>query len=201
MPHGLRGFIESASLVLVEELERRRMAILKIAQMGNPVLRRPADRVPVKSITSPVLQHFVDDMIATMREYSGVGLAAPQVHESLQLVVIESIENPRYPQAPAIPLTVLINPAVEPLTDEMDEDWEGCLSIPEIRGKVPRYREIRVRAHDREGKPIDFSAKNFFARVIQHESDHLQGILFLDRMQKLGTLTYLAEYHRYWAKE
>jgi peptide deformylase len=177
------------------------MAILKIAQMGNPVLRRPADPVPVKSITSPVLQNFIDDIIATMREYSGVGLAAPQVHESLQLVVIESIENPRYPQAPAIPLTVLINPVVELLSDETDEDWEGCLSVPDIRGKVFRHREIRVRAHDREGKQLDFSAKDFFARVIQHESDHLQGILFLDRMQKLDTLTYLAEYHRYWTKE
>ena len=177
------------------------MAILKIAQMGNPVLRRPADPVPVKSITSPVLQNFIDDMIATMREYSGVGLAAPQVHESLQVVVIEALENPRYPQAPAIPLTVLINPSVEPLSDETEEDWEGCLSIPDIRGKVRRYREVRVRAYDREGKQLDFSAKDFFARVIQHESDHVQGVLFPDRMQKLDTLTYLAEYQRYWTKE
>ncbi len=95
------------------------MAILKIAQMGNPVLRHPTDPVPVKSITSAVLQNFIDDLIATMREYNGVGLAAPQVHESLQVVVIEVQENPRYPQAPAIPLTVLINPVVEPLNDEM----------------------------------------------------------------------------------
>lgn len=177
------------------------MAILKIAQMGNPVLRRPADPVPVKSITSPVLQNFIDDMIATMREYSGVGLAAPQVHESLQVVVIESQENPRYPHAPTIPLTVLVNPVIEHLNDEVEEDWEGCLSIPDIRGKVLRHREVRVRAHDREGKHLDFSVKDFFARVIQHEVDHLQGILFLDRMQKLDTLTYLAEYQRYWTSE
>lgn len=174
------------------------MAILKIAQMGNPALRRPAAPVPVKSIKSPILQNFIDDMIETMRDYSGVGLAAPQVHESIQIVVIEAQENPRYPQAPIIPLTVLINPTVEPLTDETDEDWEGCLSIPDIRGKVPRYREVRVRAHDREGKQLDLSVKNFFARVIQHENDHLQGILFLDRMKSLATLTYLTEYHRYW---
>ncbi len=177
------------------------MAILKIAQMGNPTLRRPADPVPVKSIKSPILQKFIDDMIETMREYSGVGLAAPQVHESLRLVVIEAQENPRYPQAPMIPLTVLINPEVEPLTDETEEDWEGCLSIPDIRGKVPRYREVRVRAHDREGKQLDLTVKDFFARVIQHEYDHLQGILFLDRMKNLETLTYLAEYHRYWTKQ
>lgn len=177
------------------------MAILKIAQMGNPALRRPADPVPVKSMKSPILQKFIDDMIDTMREYSGVGLAAPQVHESLRVVVIEAHENPRYPQAPAIPLTILINPAVEPLSDDMDEDWEGCLSIPDIRGKVPRYREVRLQAYDREGKQLDFSVKNFFARVVQHECDHLHGILFLDRMQKLDTLTYLTEYQRYWATQ
>lgn len=177
------------------------MAILKIAQMGNPVLRRPADLVPIKSIKSPILKKFIDDMIETMREYSGVGLAGPQVHESLQIVVIEAHENPRYPQTPTIPLAVLINPAVESLTDETDEDWEGCLSIPDIRGKVPRYREVRVQAHDREGKELDFSVKDFFARVIQHEHDHLQGILFLDRMKKLDTLTYMAEYQRYWTNQ
>jgi peptide deformylase len=136
-----------------------------------------------------------------MREYSGVGLAGPQVHESLQIVVIEAHENPRYPQTPTIPLAVLINPTVEPLTDETDEDWEGCLSIPDIRGKVPRYREVRVQAHDRDGKELDFSVKDFFARVIQHEHDHLQGILFLDRMKKLDTLTYMAEYQRYWTNQ
>ncbi|MFQ5916860.1 MAG: peptide deformylase [Candidatus Methylomirabilales bacterium] len=177
------------------------MSILKIAQMGNPVLRHPADPVPVKSITSPILQKFIDDMIETMQEYNGVGLAAPQVHESLQVVVIEAQDNPRYPDAPMIPLTVLINPTVETLGDETDEDWEGCLSIPDIRGRVPRCREVRVRAHDREGKELDFTAKDFFARVIQHEHDHLQGILFLDRMPKLDTLTYMPEYHRYWANQ
>lgn len=177
------------------------MAILKIAQMGNPILRRPAEPVPERSIKSPVLQGFIDDMIETMREHNGVGLAAPQVHESLQVVVIEAIENPRYPDAPPIPLTILINPAVEPTTEEIEEDWEGCLSIPDIRGKVPRYREIRVQAYDREAKRLDFTAKDFFARVIQHEHDHLQGILFLDRMRKLDTLTYLTEFHRYWANQ
>jgi peptide deformylase len=177
------------------------MAILKIAQMGNPVLRRKADPVPVKSIKSPMVQRFIDDLVETMREYHGVGLAAPQVHESLQITVIEAQENPRYPQVPNIPLTVLINPTVEPLNQDMEQDWEGCLSIPDIRGKVTRHREVRVRAYDREGNPLDFSAKDFFARVIQHEHDHLQGILFLDRMPKLDTLTYLAEYHRYWVRE
>ncbi|MFQ5846101.1 MAG: peptide deformylase [Candidatus Methylomirabilales bacterium] len=177
------------------------MAILKIAQMGNPVLRRRAEPVPVQSIKSPILQKFIEDMIETMREYNGIGLAAPQVHESLQVLVIEAQENPRYPQAPNIPLTILINPRVEPVSDEVEEDWEGCLSIPDIRGKVPRHREVRVRAYDRGGKELDFSTKDFFARVIQHEHDHLQGILFPDRMPKLDTLTFMPEYHRYWANE
>ncbi len=177
------------------------MAILKIAQMGNPILRRPAEPVPEKSIKAPVLQRFIDDIIETMREYNGVGLAAPQVHESLQVVVIEAQENPRYPDAPHIPLTILINPVVEATTEEVEEDWEGCLSIPDIRGKVPRYREVRVRAYDRGANRLDFTAKDFFARVIQHEHDHLQGILFLDRMRKLDTLTYLTEFHRYWANQ
>jgi peptide deformylase len=177
------------------------MAILKIAQMGNPVLRRKADPVPVKSIKSPVLQTFIDNLIRTMREHNGVGLAAPQVHESIRVLVIEAQENPRYPEAPDIPLTVLINPVVEPTGEETEEGWEGCLSIPDIRGKVPRHREVRVRAYDLEGKPLDFSTKDFFARVIQHEVDHLNGILFLDRMPTLDTLTYLPEYHRYWIKE
>jgi peptide deformylase len=177
------------------------MAILKIAQMGNPILRRPTEPVPEKSITSPILQRFIDDMIETMREYHGVGLAAPQVHESLQVVVIEAQENPRYPDVPHIPLTILINPVVEATTEEMEEDWEGCLSIPDIRGKVPRHREVRVGAYDREAQRLDFTAKDFFARVIQHEHDHLQGILFLDRMRKLDTLTYLTEFHRYWANQ
>ena len=128
-------------------------------------------------------------MIETMREYDGAGLAATQVHTLKQICVIEVDGNPRYPDAPAIPLTVLINPVVTPLTEEMEEGWEGCLSVPDMRGVVPRYTAVRLRGVDREGKPIDVVAKEFFARVIQHETDHLNGIVYVDRMRDLPTLT------------
>lgn len=174
------------------------MAILKVAILGNPVLRTAAE--PVKNIQAPEIQRLIDDMIETMREYRGVGLAAPQVHRPLQIALIEEEADPRSSKAVARPLTVLINPRVTPVTDQMVEDWEGCLSIPDLRGKVPRYREIEVQAHDRRGRPLQLKASDFFARVIQHEGDHLAGILFLDRMKSFETLTYLDEYARYWAR-
>lgn len=171
------------------------MAILKVANLGNPVLRIPAE--PVKSIQAPEIQRLIDDMIETMREYHGVGLAAPQVHRSLQIVAIEA--DPERDQGAGSP-TILINPRFAPNTDRLEEDWEGCLSIPNLRGKVPRYTEIEVQAHDRRGKPLTLSAQDFFARVIQHECDHLAGTVFLDRMKSLETLTFLEEYGRYWAR-
>jgi peptide deformylase len=115
------------------------MAILKVARLGHPVLRKVAEPVAVKQITSPDTQRLIDDMVETMREYNGAGLAAPQVHTLQQICVIEVNGNPRYPDAPSIPLTVLINPVVTPLTAEMDDGWEGCLSVPDMRGVVPRY--------------------------------------------------------------
>ena len=137
-------------------------------------------------------------MVETMREYDGVGLAADQVHESKQLAVLEVAENPRYPEKPKVPLTVLINPKVTPLTEEMEDDWEGCLSIPDMRGKVPRYKSVRVQALYRSGKELSFIANDFHARVIQHEWDHLNGKVYLDRMPDLSTLTFLTEFARYW---
>ena len=175
------------------------MAILKIAVLGNPVLRVMAE--PVKNIQAPEIQRLIDDMIETMREYKGVGLAAPQVHRPLQIAVIEADEPPRGSGEPSSPLTVLINPQISPVTDQMEEDWEGCLSIPDLRGKVPRHREIEIQAHDRRGRPLHLKAGDFFARVIQHEYDHLTGTMFLDRMKSFETLTYLAEYARYWARD
>jgi peptide deformylase len=174
------------------------MAILKVAVLGNPVLRVPTE--PVKNIQAPDIQRLIDDMIETMREYRGIGLAAPQVHRSLQIAVIEEENEPDAPKEPTRALTVLINPRIIPVTDQMEEDWEGCLSIPELRGKVPRFKEIEVQAHDRRGKPLHLKASEFFARVIQHEHDHLTGTLFLDRMKSFETLTYPAEYSRYWAR-
>jgi len=177
------------------------MSILKVARLGNPVLRGTAEEIPLERIRSREFQKFIDDMIETMKEYDGVGLAAVQVHESKQIAVLEVADNPRYPQKPRVPLSVLINPQITPLSQEMEEDWEGCLSITELRGKVPRYRTIRVQARDRNGNGLDFVASGFHARVIQHEWDHLNGKVFLDRMRDLSTLTYLQEFSRYWPEK
>lgn len=176
------------------------MAILKVSRLGHPVLRRVTEQVPLEVIARPEFQQFIDDMIETMHEYDGVGLAAPQVHVSQQVAVLEVTKHPRYPDAPSVPLTVLINPRVTVLSEETVDGWEGCLSIPEMRGVVPRYRELRVEALDRNGQPLDFIAKDFHARVVQHENDHLQGNVYLDRMPSLETLTHLTEWQRYWLK-
>ena len=177
------------------------MSILKVAKLGHPVLRADAKVLSHDRVRRPEVQRLIDDMTETMREYDGVGLAAVQVHESLQVAVLEVADNPRYPQKPAVALSVLINPRIAPLSEEMEEDWEGCLSIAELRGKVPRYASIRVQALDRNGKELDFVASGFHARVIQHEWDHLNGKVFLDRMRDLSTLTYLQELARYWTEK
>jgi peptide deformylase len=174
------------------------MSILKVTRLGHPVLRKVTENVALPELQLPPLQKFIDDMIETMKEYDGVGLAADQVHESKQVAVLEVADNPRYPDKAKVPLTVLVNPKVTPLSDEMEEDWEGCLSIPDLRGLVPRYKSIRVQAFDRDGNALDFIATDFHARVIQHEFDHLNGKVYLDRMRDLSTLTFLQEFTRYW---
>lgn len=171
------------------------MAILKIAVLGNPVLRIPAE--PVKNTQAPDIQRLIDDMIETMREYRGVGLAAPQVHRGLQIVTIEADRDGGEGKLDAP--TVLINPRITPVSDQMEEDWEGCLSIPNLRGKVSRNKEIEVQAQDRRGRTLHLSVRDFLARVIQHECDHLNATVFLDRMKSFETLTFLEEYARYWA--
>ena len=173
------------------------MAILKVARLGNPVLRTLAAPVPPEGIGAPAVQQFIDDLIETMIEYDGAGLAAPQVHVSQQIVVFQVSDNPRYPDAEAIPLTVLINPKITPLTQEMEEDWEGCLSVPDLRGKVPRYTRVRVEAYDRAGKRLNYTAKEFAARVVQHECDHLLGKVYLDRMRSMDSLTFTREFLRH----
>jgi peptide deformylase len=176
------------------------MAILKVARLGHPVLRQVAELVPPEGIRAPTIQQLVDDLIETMIEHDGAGLAAPQVHVSKQIVVFEVEGNPRYPDAPSIPLTVLINPKIAPAMQDMDEDWEGCLSLPDLRGKVPRYTQVRVDAYDRHGKKLHYVAKDFHARVVQHECDHLLGKVFLDRMRSMESLSFLHEFARYSAK-
>ncbi|MBI4636680.1 MAG: peptide deformylase [Candidatus Rokubacteria bacterium] len=174
------------------------MAILKVARLGHPVLRTVAEPVPVEVIGSPETQRLIDDMVETMREYDGAGLAANQVHTRMQIAVIEVQANPRYPDAPPIPLTVVINPVVAPLGEEMEEGWEGCLSVPDMRGRVPRYTAVRLQCYDRDARRVDLIAKDFFARVIQHETDHLNGLVYLDRMRDLSTLSHIAEWHKHW---
>ena len=174
------------------------MAILKVARLGHPVLRQPAQPVPVADIRSAEVQRLIDDMVETMREYDGAGLAANQVHTLLQIAVIEVETNPRYPEAQAIPLTVVVNPVVTPLTDEREDGWEGCLSVPDMRGVVSRHTSVRLECYDREANPVDLMAKDFFARVIQHETDHLNGIVYVDRMSDLRTLSHIAEWNKHW---
>jgi peptide deformylase len=168
-------------------------SILKVSRLGHPVLRTKVAKVTRDLLATPRIQTLIDNMIETMYEYIGVGLAAPQIHESLSIAVIES-QSPRGD----IPLTVLVNPVVSVTDESLIEDWEGCLSIPELRGRVPRYRKLRVDAMDRNGKPFQFVAEDFFARVVQHEVDHLMGHVYLDRMRDFATLTHLAEFQRYW---
>src|SRR6516165_7959304 len=172
------------------------MSILKVSRLGHPVLRMESKRVSKELLASAATQKLIDDMMETMVEYIGVGLAAPQVHESLAIAVIES-HGPRGD----IPMTVLVNPVVTVLDEDLVEDWEGCLSIPELRGRVPRYRKLRVEALDRKGTRLNFIAEGFFARVVQHEYDHLMGHVYLDRMSDLHTLTHLDEMRRFWLPE
>jgi len=175
------------------------MSILKVARMGHPVLRtraRPLEKNEIRSVT---VQKLIDDMLETMREYHGVGLAGPQVHEGLRLFVAV-LDAGDDEEGAAEPLAI-INPEITVIGADVVEDWEGCLSIPEIRGRVPRAREIIVRAMDRKGAHIELHAHDFHARVIQHETDHLDGVLFLDRMKSYESLTFLDEYQRFWTKD
>jgi peptide deformylase len=161
--------------------------------MGHPVLRERAQPLDKAMLRNPLVQKLIDDMFDTMHEYNGVGLAAPQVHEGLRIFVGLLDESPKDDAEPI----ALINPEITPLGDDKADGREGCLSIPEIYGLVPRYTAISVKALDRTGKPIELQLKDFPARVAQHEHDHLEGILFLDRMTSMQTLSYSSEYSRY----
>jgi peptide deformylase len=172
------------------------MAILKVARMGHPVLRMRARALDAAELKTPSIQRLIDDMIETMKEYQGIGLAAPQVHESLRLFVAGSTDEEH-----GFPLTVVANPDITVVGTETVEDWEGCLSIPEVRGRVPRARQIYVRGLERQGRKIELKMSGFPARVMQHETDHLDGVLFLDRMTSFETLTFLDEFGRYWSRE
>jgi peptide deformylase len=173
------------------------MSILKVARMGHPVLRERAQPVDKSDIKDPFFQKLIDDMIETMHEYHGVGLAGPQVHEGVRLFVAMLDDDPDSKDE----AIAIINPEIIPNATDKREGWEGCLSIPDIRGMVPRFTDITVVALDRMGKKIELKLKDFPARVAQHETDHLDGVLFFDRMTSMQTLTYLEEYSKYHSKD
>ena len=165
--------------------------------MGHPVLRERARPVDTSELKDPLFQKLIDDMVETMHEYHGVGLAAPQVHEGVRLFVAVLDDEPDSESD----ATVIINPDIIPNASDKREGWEGCLSIPDIRGMVPRFTDITVLALDRHGKKIELKLKDFSARVAQHETDHLDGVLFFDRMTSMESLTYLEEYSKYHSKD
>lgn len=171
------------------------MALLPIAKLGNPVLRRVAAPVDPNEIGTRAFQQFLDDMFETMVDADGIGLAAPQVSRSQQILVMAC------PGEGGFPDTVLINPRIVFYGPHQADNWEGCLSIDGLRGKVARPSMVRVQALDRQGAPLDFEATGLQAVCVQHEMDHLIGKLFLDRMADLSTLTQLEEFERYWKKE
>jgi peptide deformylase len=181
------------------------MPIRRIAQLGEPVLRQQARPLALDDLATAEIRRLIDDMIVTMRDADGAGLAAPQLYESLQLVVIELRQNPRYPNTGALPVTVLVNPKLTPLVvpslgtlaaHDMIQVYEGCLSVAGMRGRVARPRRVRVEAVDETGRPLDFVWEGFPAAVVQHEADHLTGTLYVDRADP-KTLTFLREFERY----
>ena len=179
------------------------MAVLKVAKLGNPILREISKQVDLKELAGQQgeLQNFIDDMIDTMREQDGVGLAAPQVNRSLQIVVLEYENNERYPDESSIPLTVLVNPVLSDYGEEKALGWESCLSLIDFRGLVPRSTSVTLKAYDRDGDRIEKRATGFEAVVLQHEIDHLNGKVFLDRMEDLTKLAYQEEFEEFWLKK
>ncbi len=167
-----------------------------IAQVGHPVLRHPARSVGLKELAGPRVQQLIDDMIATMRAADGAGIAAPQVREPLRIAVIEVRDNKRYPYKPNAPLTVVVNPVLEPLGDEMYLSNEGCLSVPSLRADLRRFVGVRVRALDRDGTPFVKEVRGLTAGTYQHEVDHLDGLLFLDRVEDSRSFTTWEEFER-----
>lgn len=176
------------------------MAILKVARMGHPILRQVARDLTPKEIGSPEIKRLVQDMIETMQEYGGIGLAAPQVHQPLQIALIGyEEENERYPDSgEGQPLTLLFNPKITVLDSTEQGFWEGCLSVPDLRGLVHRPRKIKIDYLDEKAKPQEIIAEDFKATVYQHELDHLQGVLYIDRVRDRTKLSFIDEYQKYW---
>ncbi len=173
------------------------MTIREIVTVGHPALRQAAVEVSAEELASAEVQALIDDLIDTMRDAQGAGLAANQIADGRRIAVIEVNDNPRYPYKPRIPLTVVVNPVIEPVDDELVEINEGCLSVPDLRGSVPRHVNVRVRWLDRDGTPHDEVKRGLTAGTFQHECDHLDGVLFLDRVSDPTTFTTWAQFERY----
>ena len=164
------------------------MAARRVLKMGDPLLYKKAE--PVTQFSTPELDRLVADMFDTMAELNGAGLAAPQIGVSQRVVIFGVEANPRYPQVEPVPTTVLVNPKLTPIGNEMEDGWEGCLSVPGLRGLVSRYRSLRYTGFDQRGTPIDRTVSGFHARVVQHECDHLDGILYPLRLRDIRLLGY-----------
>jgi peptide deformylase len=173
------------------------MAIRKIATLGNPVLRQVARTLTREELLRPETQRFIDDLVETMHDANGAGLAANQVYEPIQVCAIHVKDNPRYPYKPNFPLTILVNPELELLEAETFLNFEGCLSVPNLRGQVPRRARVRVRAWDRAGEAIDLEVKGLTAGTFQHEIDHLQAKVFVDRVLDTTTLCTWQDFERF----
>ncbi|HAP77855.1 MAG TPA: peptide deformylase [Acidimicrobiaceae bacterium] len=173
------------------------MTVREILHVGNPLLRERSREVTRQELAAPPMQQLIDDLIDTMHAANGAGIAAPQVGELVRIATIEVNRNPRYPYKPPIPLTVVVNPVIEPLDDELVEVNEGCLSVPNMRGNVYRHVNVRVRYWDRHGNEHDEVKRGLTAGTFQHECDHLDGLLFLDRVHDTRTLTTWEQFERF----
>jgi peptide deformylase len=173
------------------------VTLLKIAHIGHPVLRQRAREVAPDELASPEMQTFIDDLVETMRDANGAGIAAIQVHRPVRIFVVEVKDNPRYPYKPNVPLTIVVNPIIDEIGTETFDNYEGCLSVPNLRGVVERHAVIRLRGTDREGRAIDREVRGLTAGTFQHEVDHLDGVIFVDRVKDPTTLCTWAEFDRY----
>ena len=168
--------------------------LLEIIELGHPILRQTAD--PILDVQDPAIQTLIDDLLLTVKQTNGVGIAAPQVARSCQLMIVASRPNPRYPTAPEMEPTAILNPRILSHSSETVIGWEGCLSIPGIRGQVPRYQAIEIECTDRQGRPQKMEMTDFVARIFQHECDHFKGVMFLDRVETTHALVTEEEHQR-----
>jgi peptide deformylase len=197
MGAGISSISERVSSAAAEAWYDRRVTLLKIAHIGHPVLRQRAREITREELLTERTQRFIDDLVETMRDANGAGLAAIQVHEPVRIFAVEVKDNPRYPYKPNVPLTILVNPVITKLTEETFENYEGCLSVPNLRGVVSRFTEVRVTGWDRRGEPFERVARGLTAGTFQHENDHLDGTIFIDRVKDPKTLCTWAEFDRF----